>query len=57
MLHVASPRLRMETMSTSAVSRVFALFTIPYVWPDLPGTKEVYTVNTPVEKYSNDIQH
>ena len=56
MLHVASPRLRMDTMFTSGVSRVFAVFTIPYVWPDLPdvppdvhqsppnvSTKNIYT--------------
>ena len=38
MLQVASPRLRMDTMFTSGVSGVFAVFTIPYVWPDLPGS-------------------
>jgi hypothetical protein len=37
MLHIASPQLRMETIFTSAVSRVFALFMILYVWPDFPG--------------------
>jgi hypothetical protein len=29
-------RLRMETMFASSASRVFALFTTPFVWPDLP---------------------
>ncbi len=27
----------METMFASLASRVFALFTTPFVWPDLPG--------------------
>jgi hypothetical protein len=38
MLRCASPRFRtMENVFTSGVSRVIDLFTIPHVWPDLPG--------------------